>query len=296
MKTLTVYTPAYNRAQLLRNAYRSLISQTSDDFVWMIVDDGSTDETEEYVSEFIGEGKIEIEYYKKENGGKHTATNLAFEKVQTPLIAVSLDSDDILKPDAVEKIISAYSSHRECSGFVFMKEGADGKSLTKYRDSSLEIMSWRKAITEEHFMGEVLLVLKSSYAKRFRYPVIEGEKFFTEAYVYLQMTEDFFWSNESVYVAEYLDDGYTRNIISLYLKNPVSYAMYNDLRCEVFTSFSKRFRYAAYYNAFSILSAEKHFVRECKRPVLSFFALPLSVAFLLIIKLKAGRKKFEKNK
>ena len=220
MKTLTVYTPTYNRAKLLQRAYRSLTAQTSDDFIWMIVDDGSTDETEETVSGFIGEGKLEIEYYRKENGGKHTATNLAFEKAKTPLIAVALDSDDTLKPNAVEKILSAYSAHPECSGFVFMKEGADGKSFTKFRDSSLEIMSWRKAICEEHYMGEVLLVLNSSYAKRFRYPVIEGERFFTEAYVYLQMTEPFFWSHESVYVAEYLDDGYTKNITSSFLENP----------------------------------------------------------------------------
>ena len=289
MKTLTVYTPTYNRAKLLQRAYRSLTAQTSDDFIWMIVDDGSTDETEETVSGFIGEGKIEIEYYKKENGGKHTATNLAFEKVKTPLIAVALDSDDTLKPDAVEKILSAYSSHPDCSGFVFMKEGADGKSFTEFRDSSLEIMSWRKAICEEHYMGEVLLVLKSSYAGRFRYPVIDGERFFTEAYVYLQMTEPFFWSHESGYVAEYLEDGYTKNITSSFLENPVSYAMYNDLRCEVFKPFAKRLKYAAYYDAFSILSSKKHFVRASKRPILSFFALPLSIVFLIVIKLKSAR-------
>lgn len=286
MKTLSIYTPTYNRAHLLENVYRSLCLQTCDDFLWLIVDDGSTDGTKEKIAAFIEEGKIDIEYCEKENGGKHTATNLAFEKVTTPLIAVALDSDDTLKSDAVEKIISAYKEHSALCGFVFMKESKSGKTFTQYRAENLDIMSWRTAITEGYYMGEVLIVLKSEYAKCFRYPVVDGEKFCTEALVWLQMTEPFFWSMESVYVAEYLDDGYTKNIASSFLENPVSYAEYNNLRCELFHGFSKRFKYAAYYDAFSILSRKKNFLALSKRPVYAFFALFPSFCFIAAIKLK----------
>ncbi|MBR0302515.1 MAG: glycosyltransferase family 2 protein, partial [Clostridia bacterium] len=122
MKTLTVLTPTFNRAELLRRVYSSMIRQTSDDFVWMIVDDGSTDDTERFVREFIEEGKIEIEYIKKENGGKHTAVNLAISSVKTELIAISLDSDDAFLPDSAERILRVYrETGGAYDGYVFPK-------------------------------------------------------------------------------------------------------------------------------------------------------------------------------
>lgn len=77
MKTLTIFTPTYNRGYILGNAYESLKKQTNKDFIWLIVDDGSTDNTEDIVEKWIEENTIEIRYIKKENGGKHTAYNVA---------------------------------------------------------------------------------------------------------------------------------------------------------------------------------------------------------------------------
>lgn len=286
MKTLSIITPTYNRGEMLEKVYRSLALQTSNDFIWLIVDDGSTDGTEKAVEGFIVEGIVEIEYYKKENGGKHTAVNEALSRVKTPYVMLSLDSDDTLKPTAVETVNAECNNHPECRGAVFMKENSKGESYTDYRDPLLKIMPWRTAICEGHYSGEALLVLESGYIKKYRYPVIEGERFFTEAYVYLQLTEPLYWSSESVYVAEYLDGGYTKSIVSVFLKNPKSFAMYNDLRCSLFPDFIKRFKYAAYYDAFSILSSKKHFVKSCSRPYMSFLALLPSLIFLCIIKFK----------
>lgn len=290
MKTLTVYTPTYNRAHLLERAYRSLLAQTLQDFVWLVIDDGSTDGTEELILSYIKENRIEIDYRKKENGGKHTATNTAIMACESELFMFALDSDDVLKPDAVEKVIATARDHAQTSGFVFGKETTDAKPLTHYADGlSGALMSWRDAVTNGMFEGEALIVFRSSYAKNFSYPVIDGEKFFTEAYVYLQMTEDFYWSSESVYVAEYLSDGYSKNIVASFLENPVSYMMYNDLRCRVFPGFIKKCKYAAYYDAFALLSHRKGFITSASRPHFSLLMLPAGIAFILVLKLKNRR-------
>lgn len=289
MKTLSIITPTYNRKELLKEAYESLKAQTSKDFIWLVIDDGSTDGTEKAIESFIGEGLVEIEYYKKENGGKHTAVNSALDKVKTPFTMLSLDSDDKLKPEAVETVNRELKLHPGIKGAVFMKEDERGKSYTEFISPALEVASWRDAVCKEYFSGEALLVLESDYIKNYRYPVIEGENFFTEGYVYLQLSEPLYWSRKSIYVAEYLNEGYTKNIVSLFLENPKSYAMYNDLRCKTFGNFTKRFKYATYYDAFSILSAKKHFIRGASRPFLSFFALIPSLAFIIALKFKNGR-------
>ena len=111
MKQLTVFTPAYNRASLLERCYRSLQRQTNKDFVWYIIDDGSTDNTREVVSKWISENNdFEIRYYYKENGGLHTAYNEAIAHLETEL-AVCIDSDDFMPDNAVEITVYGDKKH-----------------------------------------------------------------------------------------------------------------------------------------------------------------------------------------
>lgn len=110
MKTLTVFTPTYNRAHTLRRVYESLCTQTCDDFEWLVVDDGSTDFTDRLVDSFICENRIPIRYIRKENGGLHTAYNVAYENIRTPL-SVCIDSDDFMPEDAVEAIVGHWQKH-----------------------------------------------------------------------------------------------------------------------------------------------------------------------------------------
>lgn len=290
MKLITVYTPTYNRCEHLKKVYESLLNQTCPDFLWLVVDDGSDDGTDELIKGYMAENRIEIQYVRKENGGKHTATNTAFKSCATELIMVALDSDDTLKENAVSLIKEDYlSTHKSFDGYIYMKENTKGELFVNSFSEDIGNMSWREATVSGAFDGEAVLVLKSDYAKSFSYPVIEGERFFTEAYVYLQMTSPFFWSRESIYVAEYLDDGYTKNILRSFAKNPVSYAMFNNMRLELYTSFIKRLKYAAYYCGFSIMAKKRRFIRESKAPVLTFLMMPLGFAFYLILKIKSKR-------
>ena len=100
---LTVFTPAYNRAVTLPRLYESLLRQTCFDFEWLIIDDGSSDDTSRLIHSFTGEGKFPVRYVYKENGGKHTAHNLALEEAEGEWF-LCVDSDDTLAPDAVEMV------------------------------------------------------------------------------------------------------------------------------------------------------------------------------------------------
>ena len=109
MQTLTVFTPAYNRAHTIGRTYKSLCSQKCKDFVWLIVDDGSTDNTAELVKDWISKDNgFEIQYIYKENGGMHTAHNVAYRNIHTEL-NTCIDSDDALSENAVEKIINKWN-------------------------------------------------------------------------------------------------------------------------------------------------------------------------------------------
>ena len=111
MKTLTVFTPAYNRAYSIHLCYESLLRQTSKDFVWLVVDDGSSDETAQLISEWQKrDNGFEIKYVYKQNGGMHTAHNTAYENIDTEL-NVCIDSDDYMTDDAVEKIVNFWQEN-----------------------------------------------------------------------------------------------------------------------------------------------------------------------------------------
>ena len=104
MIKITVYTPTYNRANLLQNLYKSLLQQTYRNFEWLIIDDGSTDNTKQVVNGFISQGIIDIRYFYKQNGGQHTALNMGIEKAEGTLL-MDVDSDDYLTDNALERIV-----------------------------------------------------------------------------------------------------------------------------------------------------------------------------------------------
>ena len=100
---ITVFTPSFNRAHLLSRLYDSLLKQTTNDFEWLIVDDGSTDDTETKVEEFINKGELPIRYYKQQNGGKHRAINTGVQLASGELFFI-VDSDDGLVHDCIQKV------------------------------------------------------------------------------------------------------------------------------------------------------------------------------------------------
>ena len=175
MKQLTIFTPTFNREKLLKRTYDSLKAQSNPNFVWLIVDDGTTDEKEKPVTSWIRKNSIEIRYVKKENGGKHTAYNLACQTADTELLMVSLDSDDILTRDAVEIVLNAWNANRdkEIGGIVGLKEDLNSGKFVyqKYDHEKLYFCSLQRAFAENLFLGEAMFVFQTEYVRQFVYPV-----------------------------------------------------------------------------------------------------------------------------
>ena len=135
---ITVLTPTYNRKEKIQKLYKSLCAQEDKEFLWLIVDDGSTDITEKIVKEFISDKIIKIEYIKKPNGGKHTALNIGIKNILTELTFI-VDSDDWLTNDAIKKIKTIHSKYRnnkEICGYSFLRKFSNDKINGKYSQNN----------------------------------------------------------------------------------------------------------------------------------------------------------------
>lgn len=227
MKTLTIFTPTYNRAYILPNLYQSLCKEPTEDFIWLIIDDGSSDNTQEVVEKWQRENKIEIIYHKQTNGGKMRAHNVATRLCCTPLF-FCIDSDDQIIEGTVKKIIE---THQGLQDDKFLC-GIIAKKLIINRQTSQNLPNLKRStlhdIYQTGFTGDTSLVFKTSVLREFPFPEIAGEKFVTEGYVYDQIDQkyEFLILNDFLMRCEYQEDGYTTNAASLYLKYPKGWALF----------------------------------------------------------------------
>ncbi len=220
--TITVFTPTYNRADLLRRLYTSLTKQTDKDFLWSVVDDGSVDNTEEVVSEFINEGILSINYVKIENGGKYKAHNYGVKICNTELF-VCVDSDDTLLPDAIEKTKKEWQNckhDKNICGIVSPRKLIGEKKFINppYAGTLMQLYN------DKIFSSDTMLVYRSDVLKAHLFPEIDGEKFMTESVIYYQIDQKYKlrYFNEFLYEGEYQDSGLSNSLNTLHLKNPVS--------------------------------------------------------------------------
>lgn len=224
-KIITILTPTYNREKYLNVLYQSLIKQTNQQFKWLIVDDGSTDNTEEYVSKIIDEGKLDIIYFKKKNGGKHTALNLGFKKLDTELFII-VDSDDYLIDTAIEKIIDLHEIYKEnnkLAGYVFLKGYSAIKSVTNLFKEDEFIANYNSYIINENLEGDKAEVFKSKVFKTYKFDEFKGEIFIGEGYLWSEISKkyDMVFKNQIIYICEYLEQGLTKAGRAFRIKNPL---------------------------------------------------------------------------
>ena len=223
---LTVLTPTYNRCDLLEKLYNSLENQTVKNFVWMIVDDGSSDKTECMVSTFVKEASFPVEYIKKKNGGKHTALNIGISNVTTELVIV-VDSDDTLTPNAVEIVLKIHKKFNKCSaicGYSFLRVFPDGKINGQVFPKDRWISSYIEArINSNDIYSDKAEVFFSSILKKYPFPEYPGEKFLGEDIVWIRMSKKYkmVHINKGIYVSQYLNDGLTVNRRKNNIKSPI---------------------------------------------------------------------------
>lgn len=216
MADLTVLTPAYNRRKGLQKLFESLLAQTNKNFEWLIVDDGSTDDTSLFVQQWVSCKEFSVRYYKKENGGKHTALNYSLDKISTPLVFI-VDSDDYLTSDAVDVIYEKYSlykSEKDLCGLSFLRTKPDGSGYLSPQLPCDDIKStYCECRVNGGLEGDMAEVWFTDKLREFPFPEFEGEKFLGEDTVWVKISGKYKmrFFNKAIYVSEYLGDGLTRN-------------------------------------------------------------------------------------
>lgn len=213
---LTILTPTYNRKEKLDKLYNSLCKQTNKNFLWLIVDDGSNDNTSNLIQEYYKENKVKIEYIRKKNGGKHTAINFGMLKVQTPLVFI-VDSDDWLSDDAIEQILKVhkkFATIESICGYSFLRMFKNGKVNGKRFEKDLFIDDYINIrINRNDTNSDKAEVWKTFYLKKFPFPEFPNEKFLGEDTIWIQMSMKYkmIFINKTIYLSEYLSEGLTKN-------------------------------------------------------------------------------------
>lgn len=252
---VTVFTPTYNRAYILPKLYASLRAQTSCDFEWLIVDDGSTDETERLVKEWLADNnKFHIHYYKQANGGKHRAINKGVQFAQGKLFFI-VDSDDYLTPDAVETLIT-WEMQLENNGQKFCGIAGErasiksGKIIGTPNNFGEYVDATALEREKYNIYGDKAEAFYTEVLKRYPFPEINGEKFITENVVWYRIANDGYlirWYSKPIYMCEYREDGLTRQGNKLFANNPKGYALSVRERCKFRNVKKKEKIFAAYY-------------------------------------------------
>lgn len=276
---LTVFTPAYNRAHTLPRTYESLKKQGNKNFKWLIVDDGSKDNTKELVDEWLkADNGFEIKYVYKVNGGMHTAHNTAYENIDTEL-NVCIDSDDCLAENAVDKILKKWDEVKDkgYAGIVGLDANMNtgeviGTSFnTELKETTIS------GFYDAGGSGDKKLIYRTDIINKYPvYPVFEGEKYVSLSYKYLLIDQDYKLAvlNEVLCNVEYQEDGSSNTMFRQYLANPKGFAFWRTIRMQYDKSFKRLVMDCIHYVSSSLLAKNKHFIKESPKKVLTVLCIP----------------------
>lgn len=214
---ITIFTPTYNRKDLIERLYQSLLQQTQKNFEWLVVDDGSTDDTEKIFEQLLSEQKpFSIRYIKQENGGKHRAINNGIKKASGELFFI-VDSDDYLTENAVEKInqwIATLDGSHKWAGIAGLRGLTKNRVLGQRNTSSKFIDAKNSDRRKYNLLGDKAEVYFTDVLKQHPFPEIPGENFISEEIVWNAIARDGYylrWFNEIIYICDYLDGGLTKD-------------------------------------------------------------------------------------
>lgn len=223
-KLITVLTPTYNRANNLTKLYLSLKIQSKQNFKWLIIDDGSVDNTKEIIDAFIKEDVIEVLYYYKNNGGKHTALNLGISYITTELTFI-VDSDDYLTVDSIETIEKEWENirHLNLCGMGFLKGFSLTEPIIDTYPLDHDISDYNTVTKNQHVIGDKAEVWVTEILKKYPFPEYKNENFFAEGYVWSSMAMQYqmLLVNKIIYIAEYLENGLTKSGRKLRISCPL---------------------------------------------------------------------------
>ncbi len=292
-KKITVFTPTYNRAHLLHRLYESLLRQESQDFKWLIIDDGSTDNTKEVVGAFIKENKIEIKYFYKNNGGLHTGYNAAIERLDTEL-AVCIDSDDWMPDDALERIITVWNENKadDIAGLIGLDYTAEGKIIGDHLQDGKEINPIDLLASKNNRGDKKYVVRTDLYKQVAPMPVFAGEKNFNPHYMILKLSTKyrFIAVDAPLCIVDYQSDGMTANQFKQYIDSPNSYA---ELRRVIMRlpDVPKKYmvKTVIHYCSSSQISKNRHYIKESPKKFLTVLCTPIGWLLTMYIRRRAKK-------
>ena len=230
MSIITVFTPTYNRAYILPQLYKSLTRQTEKDFEWLIVDDGSTDNTRDLIVKWQKEGLVDIRYYCQKNGGKHRAYNRGVKEAKGELF-YTVDSDDYLPDNALERVMYHYSfikNKKEFSGICGCRYYHNNTRIGGDLDFDVIECSQFYLRYQMKVKGDMAGVVKTEVLRQYPFPEIEGENFCAESMIFDQMADKYLirFFNENIYYCEYLPDGLTAKMTRIRMDSPRTTTLY----------------------------------------------------------------------
>ncbi len=296
--TFTVFTPVYNRAHTLHRVYDSLVSQTFRDFEWLVVDDGSTDASGDLVRAWAGEADFSIRYIRKENGGKHTATNIGVSEALGRFF-LTLDSDDACLPEALERLLYHWNSIPEESRDSFSAVTA----LCMHPDGTIEGTTYPESPFDSDSLqsnyrlgiqGEKWGFQRTDVMRRYPYPEFPGERFVPESLVWNRIAREYRtrYVNEALRIYYPESDSLSSSVLAIRARSPEGTSlMYNELSTAPIP-LSDRVKAVINYLRFS-LHGRKSAVRILKNtlhPLAGLCLLP--AAYLLFLR---DRKKLRRS-
>lgn len=287
-RKLTVFTPTYNRAYTLHLCYESLKRQTCRDFVWLIIDDGSTDGTRELVAGWIAESDFEIRYHYQANQGMHGAHNAAYERIDTEL-NVCIDSDDYMADDAVALIIDFWAKHGSdrYAGIVGLDATPGGELIGTAMPDDVQSSTLSDLYAKWQVRGDKKLVYRTAVTSAVPpYPVFPGEKYcpLSYKYVLIDQMHPLLIMNEVLCHVEYMPDGSTMNMMRQYKNNPRGFAFFRKAAMQYAPTYRERLREAIHYVSSSLIAGNRSFLRESPRFWTTMLALPLGMLLRLYIR------------
>ena len=288
---LTIFTPAYNRAHTLPRTYESLLAQECKAFIWLIVDDGSSDNTAELIRSWQEKDNgFEIRYIYQENGGMHTAHNTAYDHIDTEL-NTCIDSDDKLAPGAVEKILHKWEQVKDLgyAGIIALDSDLDGRIIGKGFPEGLAETTVIGYYASGGSGDKKLIYCTEIINQYPAYPVFQGEKYVALSYKYRLIDQKFKMAvlDEVVCNVEYQPDGSTGTMWKQYLKNPKGFAFWRKV-CMQYPYSAKRLVIdCVHYVSSSIIAGNKRYIAESPRKMLTIICTVPGLIFTILIKRKA---------
>ena len=278
---LTVATPTYNRAYTLGECYKSLCEQTDKRFMWLVIDDGSSDDTEELIASWKSEGKILIKYYKKVNGGKASALNVGINLLETQY-AVCLDSDDRFFPETVEialKLLQKIEHDEKCCGILALRNNPDGTVMgNKELPQNITKITAADLFLKYNLNTELICFYKVNILKKYRFPEFDGEKFVSPAWMQYEITQKYYYSPswEKLCCCEYIGDGLTKNKRKVIKKNPHGYTCVKKYSFDLSTDLKLIIKHGIMYDCGCLLGHDKMWLKNVRHKGWAVILMPIA--------------------